>query len=153
MAEILVENQICKNCGADVRPQSLFCYNCGGAVSDKALKVETKNGNGKISDVRERETIVENASAKTQIIKSENENSMPVVSEQNKTNDKTPNIHEEAKLKSAAAMRRKAKTIQKKEIEVVWEEPESISSVWLILITLAITIFAAAVIIVAKYLK
>jgi cobalamin biosynthesis Mg chelatase CobN len=62
-------------------------------------------------------------------------------------------IQKDAKLKSAAAMRRKAKSFQAKQVEVVWEEPETSSSVKLVLVVLLLTLFAAAVVGVAGYLK
>ena len=61
MAETLVENQVCKACGAEVREGTLFCYNCGGKlasdetvakknkgeiVADSKLQEKTFNENG-----------------------------------------------------------------------------------------------------------
>ena len=32
MAETLVEKNVCRECGAAVRPQTAFCYNCGKPI-------------------------------------------------------------------------------------------------------------------------
>ena len=143
MAEIVVENQICEACGADIRPGSLFCYNCGGALDGQIEKIENKNGNNKTNDAR-REAIAEKEFVEKARIET---------IENAKIKDKKPDLVQEAKLKSAASMRRKAKSFQTKEVEVIWEEPENVSGVRLILIALLLTAFAAAVVIFAMYLK
>ena len=146
MAETLVEKQVCPSCAAIVRPGALFCYNCGGAVPVAPEKVENKNGNGAVgSNFNEK-------------------NSPPVLIKEKKTVGETiaeigdiktdkAELSAETKLKSAATMRRKPKTFQKKEVEIVWAEQESPSSLLLIATALLLAIFAAAVVILAMSLK
>jgi len=173
MAETLVETKICDACGADVRPGSLFCYNCGGAVS-LDLPVSEKNNKkdgGNSSD---------NNSLKTTQLKkksiedaAERPIAKPTVGELleeieakptdyliNKPIDKPvdkpidgPSIQEEAKLKSAANMRRKTKTIQKKTVEVVWEEPENAPNKWFPIFAVLLILFVVAIFYLAMYLK
>ena len=153
MAEILVKNQICEACGADVRPQALFCYNCGGTVAEETVETENKNGNNEISEVWRRDNIEEKAEKKTQIVESNGNVREIETIEESGIKDVKPSISEQAKLKSAASLRRKAKSFQKREVEIVWEEPQNSSSVGLILIALLLAVFAAAVVILAMYLK
>ncbi|MGI8786561.1 MAG: zinc-ribbon domain-containing protein [Pyrinomonadaceae bacterium] len=146
MAEILVENQVCQSCGADVRPDSLFCYNCGSSVAPEtvvALKdknifdkshlgeqsVEGKNGDNAAlaektaaEEISEQATPIQNAQATTE-------------------------------LKSAASMRRKSKVFQPKRIEVIWEEYENAPNGWFILAAIGLTLFAVGLFFLAQYLK
>ena len=62
-------------------------------------------------------------------------------------------IQAEAKLKSAAAMRRKSATFQKKQVEVVWEEHENAPNGWFISVALILTLFAVVIFFLAMYLK
>ena len=152
MAEVLVENQICEACGADVRPQALFCYNCGGAVADEIVETENKNGNEEIGEVQ-RDNIEEKAEKKTRIVESNGNVREIETIEKSGIKDVKPSISEQAKLKSAASLRRKAKSFQKREVEIVWEEPPNPSGARLILIALLLAAFAAVVVVLAMYLK
>ena len=164
MAEIAVENQICKTCGANVRPNALFCYNCGGSLAESSVEIENKNGNNHgsnalIIDNKDGNNvlIVDNnekeAVEKTFIVEKSVEDQKSVAAVKTKPSDTKPSIAKDAKLKSAASLRNKAKSFQRKEVEVVWEEPENTSGVLLPLIALLITVFAAIVVILAVYLK
>lgn len=144
MAETTVQQEVCKACGVDIRPNSLFCYNCGGSVS-----VET-NGNTEISDVWLRESIAEesgNAEEK------ESETVKPNVVLKESESEKAAAMHEEGSLKSAAAMRRKAKSFQQKQVEIIWEEAETSSNFKLVLAAILLLVFAGAVVGIAFYLK
>lgn len=165
MAELIVENQICKTCGADVRPQALFCYNCGGAVGVETEKIgnkiesgnEGKKGNSKSGDVLPKNNFndeIRKASAKKPSnIEPDGNFKKNEVKTETINKDKKADVFEEAKLKSAASLRRKAKSVHPKEIEVIWEEPERISGLWLTLIVILVTGFAAAVVFFAVSLK
>jgi hypothetical protein len=147
MAEILVEKQICASCGVEVRPGALFCYNCGGAISAVPDKIESKNGNGANGDFAKRKNTTQTQLKDKKIeVSAQNEMRETEINGERELPTKT-------KLESAAAMRRKPKTIQKKEVEIVWEEQENPSSIVLILTALLLAIFAAAVIILAMTLK
>jgi hypothetical protein len=163
MAETLVENRICDACGADVRTGSMFCYNCGSSVQDEIGKRRKKKKKEKISDAWFKEEIAGNNDLKTTKL-DENieakakeeltEEAKEDLKESDSTDEKSkPGIQEEAKLKSAASMRRKAKTFQKKKIEVVWEESESTPSAWFVLLALVLVFFAVLIYLAAMYVK
>ncbi len=156
MAELIVENQICKTCGTDVRPQALFCYNCGGAVGFQPDSNENTNGNkksGVLPKSNHKEEVRDETANKTAVFEAEREVAQLQVKEETIKKDKKPDVFEEAKLKSAASLRRKAKSVQPKKIEVVWEEPENVSGVRLTLIVILLTTFAAAVVFFAISMK
>lgn len=144
MAETTVQQEVCKACGVDVRPNSLFCYNCGKSVS-----VE-KNGNDDISDVWLRENIAED---KKETAEKEPEIVKPNIVLKESESEKAAAKHEEGKLKSASAMRQKAKSYQQKQVEIVWEDAESISNTKLVLAAISLLLFAGALVGIAFYLK
>ncbi|HQU84456.1 MAG TPA: zinc ribbon domain-containing protein [Pyrinomonadaceae bacterium] len=158
MAETTVQQKVCKACGAEIRPHSMFCYNCGSSVS-----VE-KNGKTEISDIWLRENIAEDEKSEP-IVKEEKveilektekteESSEPIHLNQSKSElPKSETEKVETELKPASEMRRKAKSYQQKQVEIVWEEPENVSNIKLILATLLLLGFAVAVIFLAFYLK
>lgn len=160
MAETTVQQKVCKTCGAEIRPRSMFCYNCGSSVS-----VE-KNGKTEVSGIWLRENIAEEEKPEP-IVKEEKAEKTGKVEkvetvEKNEKNEKVSDpVHlnpskdekEETELKSAAELRRKAKSYQQKRVEIVWEEPESNSNIKLVLATLLLLGFAVAVIVLAFYLK
>lgn len=136
MAETVIENRICKACNSEVRSNALFCYHCGSSVApDIVSRLKNKsdgserNGNnsGKL-----KQTIVEDLTDK------------PIPK---------PGLPEETNLKSAAAMRRKSKSFQPKQIEVVWEEYENAPNGWFILASILITLLAAGALYLAIQLK
>ena len=148
MAETLVENEICEACGADVRPGSLFCYNCGESVTGEASPTaSTNNKNKKVSSALLEDEIVKSNDLKTSPLddgKIEKAADAPIPK---------PSIQEEAKLKSAANLRRKAKTFQRKTVEVVWEEPENAPNKWFPIVALLLTLFVFLIFLLAMYLK
>ena len=143
MTETLVENRDCGACGADVRKGALFCYNCGGSV---APEIPVSQNHEPVGAIPIRETIVvESIKESTPEI----ENHPVSDAADAETVDapvKKTDIHEEAKLKSAASLRRKAKTFQKKKVEeIVWTGHENAPNGWFILVAVVLTLFAAAV--------
>jgi hypothetical protein len=168
MAETLVENNICEACGADVRPGSQFCYNCGGAVTEELPKTAKKNKKNKVSDSWRQESMVENNDLKTTRLDDkavEDVAVKPIEKPIEKTYDsrletkfadKPPEklgISEEAKLRSAANMRRKSKTFQKKTVEIVWEEPESAPNKWFPIVAFILILLVVGIFYLAIYLK
>jgi uncharacterized Zn finger protein (UPF0148 family) len=144
MAETLVENRTCSACGVDVRTGALFCYNCGGSVAPEIPVSENQepvtvamfreNTDGEISKDENLEQIEDAATAET------------VVAETVDVPVKKTDIYEEGKLKSAASLRRKAKTFQKRKIEeIAWTGHENAPNAWFILVALILTLFAVAV--------
>jgi len=144
MAETTVQQQVCKACGVDVRPNSSFCYNCGSSVSLES------NGNDSVSDVWLRESIAGEANKATE---KESEIVKPNVVLKESETEKAAALHEEGKLKSAAAMRQKAKSFQQKQVEIVWEDAENTSNVKFILAVILLLVFAGALVGIAFYLK
>lgn len=146
MAETLVENQVCNHCGADVRPTALFCYNCGSSVAPEtviALKDKESVGEARLRRIiAEGKNGDKNVQIKRIIAEEAVDKSITQSSVQTETN-----------LKSAAAMRRKSKTIQPKRIEVVWEEHENAPNGWFILAAILLTLTAAGILYLAIYLK
>lgn len=162
MAETLVEQRVCAKCGADVRKGALFCYHCGGAVAPE-VAVSAANGDS-VSSGWFRENIAEEESPKTtakldEAVAEELEKPIEKPSDTpiEKTSDEPvekPKIVEEAQLKSAAAMRRKAKIVQKKRIEEIeWAEHESAPNVWFLLVALILIAIAAGLFFLAIYVK
>jgi len=146
MAEILVENQVCNHCGADVRPTALFCYNCGSSVAPEiVIALKDKESAG---EARFRRIIAEgkNGDKPTQI-------KQTIIEEAVNKPTTQSTVQTETKLKSAAAMRRESKTIQPKRIEVFWEEHENAPNGWFILAAIFLTLAAAGVLYMAVYLK
>lgn len=139
MAEKTVEKQICQNCGIDVRPDTLFCYNCGSSVA-------LKKSNGNKPDF---------ATVRDKIL--EEERTENIYSDKNSAVSKTTSPGEksssEAKLKSAASLQRRNKSVSKKAVEVVWEEPRSAPNVWFLVVAFLLTIFTAAILAAMLYIR
>ena len=156
MAEKTVEKQVCPACGADIRPQAVFCYNCGAAVAapDNA---ET--------EPPPREEITEDAEIESKATTRLDENnvktidkSFDTVVETSKDNDdapeKTDTNKTETKLKSAASLRKSArKPMQKKTVEVVWDEPESAPNLWFLVAAFVLSLFAVGILLAMLYIK
>lgn len=142
MAETLVENRVCKSCGADVRPDTVFCYNCGSSLAPET--VVASNGVNTTG-------AIENAAEEKNGNKAEPvENS--AVEEVSDTPIPEPNIQSKTELKSAAALRRKPKVFQSKKVEVIWEENNAPNG-WFIIAAILLTLLAAGIFWLATYLK
>ena len=168
MAETFVENKICEACGASVRPGSVFCYNCGGAVQEDLAKPQKNNDKREVSDAWLQSDLSKNSDLKTTQLKKETVEKVeakpvekPVEKPLSgalleKIEDKPiekPLIREEAKLKSAANLRRKAKIYQKKTVEVVWEEPENAPNKWFPIVAILLILFVVGIFYLAMYMK
>lgn len=145
MAETLVKNQVCTSCGADVRTGAFFCYNCGSSVAPDIVSTER---NGKNDEGEKTEKLLFSE-------KPLEEEKIPAVENKETPEKKEAEITPTAKpeLKSAASMRRKPKTIQRKRIEIVWEEPASAPNVWFLLVAVLLTGFALGLWLLASYLE
>ena len=176
MAKTLVEKKICDACGADVRPNSLFCYNCGNAVSEELPAAAATNNSREDADVKKFQSdLAETSDLKTTQLKRE-----PVEAFDNQQMAQpigkpiagselfekaeaplkvesepleNPSIQDQAKLKSAANMRRKAKSFQRKTVEVVWEEPENAPNKWFPLVAIFLILLVVGIYYLAMYLK
>jgi hypothetical protein len=167
MAKTLVEKEICDACGAEVRPGSLFCYNCGGAVSEEPVKPASSDKKENTNHHNSGSDLADN-DLKTKPLKMEaveNFENQPVAKPVGKPSSgklpekfedrpiEKPSIQEEAKLKSAASLRRKAKIYQKKTVEVVWEEPENAPNKWFPIVAIVLILLVVGIFYLAMYLK
>jgi hypothetical protein len=159
MPETLVENRNCSACGVDVRKGALFCYNCGGSVAPEipAPEILAPEENHKpSSDVWFKEDIIEEKPEEKpdEVIEETSEAEETVAVETSDVPVQKTGIQEDAKLKSAASLRRKAKIIQKRKVEeIVWTGHENAPNGWFILVALVLTLFAAAVLWLATSIK
>ena len=140
MAETLIENQVCSTCGTAVRPNAQFCYNCGAAVAEDAppeqheqknkpaRKTKLKENNGKtVADLLNQPQEIE-AGAK-------------------------PKADADVKLKSAASLRNKARRLEPKKVEIIWEEHENAPNLWFIAVAVLLVIFSVIIYFIAMNLK
>ena len=142
MALTLVQNKVCNACGADVRPNSLFCYNCGKSIVEK-----TSEENLIKAETSEEKVFEEKETANSELI-----DNQAVAAVDTEAPEKTI-IQEQAKLKSAAGLRRKPKSVQNRTIEVVWEEHENAPNVWFLSVAIFIMILVGTILFLAMYLK
>jgi uncharacterized Zn finger protein (UPF0148 family) len=143
MSATLIKEENCRACGVDIREGALFCYNCGGSVT---YEDAAAGENEAISDAWFREEIAEEVP--------EEKTSTVETAETKNDAIKKPGMHGTAKLRSAAALRRKTKNFQKKKVEeVVWEEYENASNGWFVLVAIGLTVISAAIFLLAIYLK
>lgn len=135
MAETRVENRICNSCGSEVRKDALFCYHCGGSVAPEIVVA-----------LKDKQNFVENGNkpAQSESLLIEETEDRPIP---------RPDLADEPKLQSAAAMRRKSKSFQPKKVEVIWEERESAANVWFIIAAIIITLAAVGILYLSFYLK
>ncbi len=181
MAEILLEGRDCEACGTPVRKGALFCYHCGASVAPDVVvttDIETEkvadarfqkdaaesvdNGedtddSDKFDDAVESEIVEDKITeddAKIDEDKSVIEDDKAEAVKQKTTSEKDADaeIEEKSKLKTAAAMRRKPKYIQKKRVEIVWDKPNSPPNVRFLIATILFATLAVCLWMVARYL-
>ncbi len=161
MAQTSVKEKICNACGAEVRPKAGFCYNCGSAVApdiplaennhqskddkwvsdnpvEKDLKEKSFEKNGREKDLTVNENIGEKINLQTEETISDNEN-------QEK--------RDLSNMKSAASMRRRGKSVQKKKVEIVWEEHDNAPNGWFIFFAVILVVLAVTIWILSTYLE
>jgi hypothetical protein len=145
MAETLVKNRVCSACGVDVRDGALFCYNCGSSVTADVSSPE-RNGKNDAGEKTEKLLFP---------VKTFEEEKIPAVENNPTAENNEAEITPEAKpeLKSAASMRRRPKTIQRKRIEVTWEEPSSAPNIWFLLVAVLLIGLAFGLWLLASYLE
>lgn len=150
MTATIIEEQNCKACGVDIREGALFCYNCGGAVSaDEASSDKDGDNSAAVSDAWFREEIAPEEIAE--------EGAEEKSAEETDAKDVVPiksRLPETNRLRSAAALRRKSKTFQKKRVEeVAWEEYENSSNSLFVVVAVVMALLTAAIFWLAIYLK
>ena len=149
MAETSVENRICSKCGAEVRKGALFCYHCGGTVAPELPAPELPvpenhrpDGDKLPAEVLVKEVVVvENIKPVEEAAENQ-----PEVLEAADIPVKKPDIIEESKLKSAASLRRKPKTLPQRKVEqIVWTGHENAPNAWFIVVALILTLLAVGI--------
>jgi hypothetical protein len=144
MAATIIEEQNCRACGVDIREGALFCYNCGGAVTYD----DSVSGNDKaMSDAWFREEIADESSA-------EKSTNVETAEKTQNAVRKKPGKYEAARLRSAATLRRKSKSFQKRKVEeVVWEEYEDSSNSSFVIVAVVLAVLSTLIFLLAVYLK
>ncbi len=143
MAETLVENQVCNTCGVEIRPQALFCYNCGAEVAEEESSENTEN-----PEILQKTEVLEEKKIDSR--KARKGRITAVVNE--KTDDKTAQ-NGNIKLKSAANLRNKARKLEPKRVEIIWEEHQDAPNLWFLGVAILLIIFAIVIFYLAMYLK
>ena len=163
MAETLVKEKVCVACGADLRPQALFCYNCGSAVKITAPPVESNNN--KTSDAWFKDELVEQDKQNLEFQNTEREDEL--IADDDEEIEEAPEqkfddevVEDEeaekrdlSKMDSAAKLNRRGKSIQKKRVEIVWEEHDNAPNGWFIFFAVILTLLAVAIWIISTYLE
>lgn len=124
MNQVLVQERVCEKCGADVRPESLFCYSCGERVTADGPTIDP-----------------------------DDEGVSPDAVEDEKANFRRPGERSGEELRSAALLRKRLRTFERKPVEVIWETPAASSDARFIAVTILLLFFAAVVVGLALYMR
>jgi hypothetical protein len=142
MPDVRVDEQICSACGVGVRPDTQYCYNCGESLETRnrdvacdASSVQSENG----SDEAAKPVLIPNITSK---------DSVP---ESGRNRETTTTSAASQPLQSASSLRRGTRGMERKPVEVVWERAGSGSNIMLIVATILLVLFSAAVIGLALY--
>lgn len=168
MSEVFVNNQVCENCGADVRLNAAFCYNCGSqVVPDEMVEIVNE---GQVSNAWFKESITEQKSEPIKMptepltelkIKDKSgveltplaSNEPPPVETEPKSVETKPAKKETKPLKTAASMRQKPKFVPKRKVEITWEKPQSAPNIWFLTVALILLILAIGSVIAMLYIR
>lgn len=142
MAETTIENQVCNVCGAEVRKDALFCYHCGSQIAPEVVPVQK-------GEIKIQENNSDTAAVKTNTKQAEKS----VIQKASEVETGKPEPIKETGLKSAAAMRKKPKSIQPKKVEIIWEERDDLPNTWFILVAVFLTIVAGVILFLALRMR
>ncbi|MGI8470210.1 MAG: zinc-ribbon domain-containing protein [Pyrinomonadaceae bacterium] len=160
--ETSVENKICKSCGADVRLGALFCYSCGASVAPemtngKVSSAKTENGERTATENAIAEPDTEEIVGKRPIEKpfAESINGRTKTAEVKEAGNKNKQsgAEKETVLKTAAVVRRQSKPPQRKNVEVVWEQPQGSLNIWFLITAGVLILFAVGALLAMLYLR
>ena len=148
MAETIVDNGWCAACGADIRSGALFCYNCGGSVApaENAAAGKRKARKGK-APAATRVADVDEPVRNTQPLAE-----IPLETASSPAK-KELGIAQEAKLRTAANLRRKGKSFQRRTVEIEWEPPTENPGAMFVIVGVLMIVFVVLVFLLAMYLK
>lgn len=159
-----MEKTVCVSCGTEVREGSSFCYSCGELISGKPTKAKKRSRKASKNGRPVKETNRLDAEGPEQAIEQEEQLveqpveilTYPIPVEEPVIEDKTvlaeSVVEDSAKLRSAASMRRRTRTFERKPVEVMWVEREK-PNLTFIIVSLLIVGFAAGLLVFALYLK
>lgn len=178
MSQAAIEKETCNACGADIRLQAEYCYNCGTAVSPAAAEKvsltsddesQTVNNFGEKIAVEKKPVREESAAPESERETDEKiidrKTAAEIIPKEAETVDeekaeagasegeRQTSVTEPTNLKSAAALRRRPKSSERKTVEVVWEEHDNAPNGWFISVAVFLTLIAVGVLFLAMYLK
>jgi hypothetical protein len=133
----------CPKCGAEIRPDTQFCYSCGAALVELARESTTIPA--EITEVKADEVPASRPASETESSLADLEAKL--------ASDFPPADPAKSKLESAAAERKRARRISKKQHEVVWEPADDASYRLYYLVVLLVFVAAAAIVFFTVFLK
>lgn len=162
MAETLVKEKVCNSCGAEVRPNAGFCYNCGSAVApdvpiggNKTRKLSDDWFKGDLVEEKKSETV--SGKIENEIVETDDEIQFEKISGSETAEEEVSENESEkrdlSKMDSAANLRRRGKSLQKKRVEIVWEEHDNAPNGWFIFFAILLAALAVGIWFVSKYLE
>ena len=126
MPNVSVEEKACGKCGVQVRLDSQFCYNCGESLETAAAEaLPAPNVPHEFPKEELSDTAVKPAST----------------------------ARPDSSLKSAASLRRQARTAERKTVTVVWEAGENRANLPLVLSTVGFGLMTVIIVIMALYYR
>lgn len=124
MPEVIVEKEVCSECGVDVRDETVYCYNCGSRVVDGSRQDAT-DSNGEDRDVSdETKAALDDLAGKL----------------------KDGETDHGDKLAKAAQQRRKARVSRRKQRKIVWEPTGDSAQGLIMLLAIFVTIITLVVV-------
>jgi hypothetical protein len=149
MAETLVENQTCTDCGTEIRAAAQFCYHCGSAVGEVEIPKKNKS-TGKLSRKPKFKKKKRDSEVNSEIV----DQVQPDLVALDQTKEKSStNGNDGTKLRSAASIRNKTRRLERKKVEIYWEEHDNAPNIWFIAVSIVLVIFTVSILLVATYLK
>lgn len=142
MPDILVEDRTCRACGAEIRADTQYCYNCG-----EQLKACEKNQAS--SDAV---STVDDAGTGSMSLQGLSTGDSPLESSSRNGNPALNTVAADSPLQSAASLRRKPRSAERRTIEVTWE-PATGSNVLLIVATVLLLLFTVVMVSLALYYR
>lgn len=154
MAETLVEKGICEACGAKVRNGSAFCFNCGEHVAVEPLppaivKPDVRELQGKAKDP---DSVFEPEPPPVMVPVERLEHVSGPVKAVVPAADIEAETETPQDLKTAAAVRRQARTRVKKPVELEWVERQP-SILRFLIAAILLTLIAGGLLVAALYLR
>lgn len=152
MSETKVENQVCQACGADVRPGSVYCYNCGSAVVETPKKNKYETGKLEFNGKLENKSSNHTETAYKPIDKPIDKPFAEPIAKSAQAENKKLNVQPQNKIKTATSANQRLRQSENKTVEVVWEKPESSTSIGFVVASLILVLFALFILWAAQYL-